>query len=176
MRPDIEGLFARQNNATVYFNANYDAMTTTVQPITYRVLVVQTLDSFSSSIPFGNVWNDLNSYSNNGATFNWGSTSNEFANGAIFGPLQDGITRTVKILADRRYTLSYQRPQVAAKIKLKRLMNLGSTQVAQAGSTAETSPGTNSTLGKGVIRVLVMAFGWNAHTYRIAGKVAYTDS
>lgn len=174
---DIDGIFARQNSATIYFNANYVTISADVQPVTYRVLVVQTLSSIEAqqsedSLSFGSVWNDVSpDDQSEGTPFQWnGNIPNLFARNAIFGPLQNGVTRAFRILTDRKYVLSYQRPQIAARIGIKRLLNYGVTEYAQNGQEGVV------TQQRGLISVMVICYGSNPHTYRVTGKIAYTDS
>lgn len=173
---DIDGLFARQNEAKVYFNANYVTISSDVQPVTYRVLVVQQLMSINytyDSYIFGSVWNDVNPNDQSEGLLNWNANiPNLFARDAIFGPLQNGVTRSFRILADRKYVLSYQRPQIAARINCKRLMNYGVTEITN-GNMGQESENRNN---QGLISVMVLCYGSNPHTYRVTGKIAYTDS
>lgn len=167
---DIEGLFARLESATLYFNANYVTMTDTVQPINYRVTVFQLTSATNATPALGQLYNDLD----NGDTstqYNWnGGIPSTFARNAIFGPLQDGVTRSFRIIFDRKYTLSYQRPQIAARVGLRSLINYGKSEIGGPGAESSTN------YGKGSLFIAVIALGTASHTYRVNAKIAYTDA
>lgn len=160
-----DGYMCRLLSGTVYFNANYSSMTTTVQPITYRVTIIQTKAGLSQNqIQFQDVYNND---SNNSASLpDWSpsagvSVNSTISQNLVFGPLQNNITRFARVLYDKKFVLSYQRPQINRVIRFK-----PSTLFADSGVGF-----------KGAVYVCVVVYAPNVqHTYRVASKLALTDA
>nr|WDW25914.1 MAG: putative capsid protein [Canine stool-associated circular virus] len=158
-----EGYMCRLLSGTVYFNANYTNISATVQPITYRVTIIQTIAGLvSSEINFEDIFNYDTDTTGPAWTPSSGVTINtSVSQTSVFGPLQNNITRSFRVLSDRKFVLSYQRPQINRVIKFK-------------PSTIFSSSNTGQ---KGAIYVCVAAYApSNQHTYRVASKLALTDS
>lgn len=94
------------------------------------------------------------------------------ASSAVYGPLQTGLARTLKVLSDRHYTLSYQRPNVAIKTKLKYLLSY------YRDANASTTTAVSEPVGKGGIYVFYAVYGatFTNCSLSLEGKLAYTDA
>lgn len=160
--PNIDGNFARYISATTYFSAVYGSIANTNNPICFRVVGVQTKSTRSDNVAPNDVFNGL-TISN--TTFN-GAFSGDEAQNAFNGPLKEGLARTAKVLFDRKFYLSFQRPNISSKIKCRRLMNY------------YNSPGTQESMAKGSINVYVLcyAIGQTGYTFDANFKLVYTDS
>lgn len=159
--PTLDGNFCRLQNATVFFRASYQAVSDTSQPVTIRVLVLQTLASRATQVENNDIWGE--------AAFS-GANSNTVGNyiEGVFGPLRTGLARTLRVVADRRLYLSDQRPQIFARINCKRLLNYYKA--------------ANDNVAKGSIIVAIMGYcpgtndGTAAVNVSFRTKVAYTDA
>lgn len=157
----IEGSFARLLSYTGYFSANYATgmFNENVEPITIRLVIVQAPNTRSGSYGQSDVWNE-DAYTTDGDT----STLTNFRL-AVFGPLANGLARTAKVLCDKRFYLSYQRPQVYNRIVRKRLLNylINDTEPVPKGRIScfvvSYSPASNLT-----------------YTWTLTSKIAYTDA
>lgn len=94
------------------------------------------------------------------------------ASSSAYGPLQTGLSRTLKVLSDRSYVLSYQRPNIAIKTKLKYLLSF----YRDANSTACNA--SSEEVAKGAIYVFYAVYGASFTNCSLAleGKLAYTDA
>lgn len=100
--------------------------------------------------------------------FSRGNTSSP-----VYGPLQTGLARTLKVLSDRSYTLSFQRPNVAIKTKLKYLLSY----YRDANAASSNSP--SEAISKGAIYVFYAVYAASTFTncsLSLEGKLAYTDA
>lgn len=151
--------FARLLSFTLYGNFYYSqAPTGTDNPIRLRLVIVQTKATRGEALDE----NDI--FSRGGGTSTLSSP--------VYGPLQTGIARTVKVLSDRHYTLSYQYPNVAIKTKLRYLLPYY-RDANNAGGNAPSDP-----IPKGSILVFYALYGatfTNCSLY-LEGKLAYTDA
>ena len=98
--------------------------------------------------------------------------SNGNAGSAVYGPLQTGLARTLKVLSDRHYTLSFQRPNIAIKTKLKYLLPFYRDSNASGSATSSES------WAKGGIYVFYSVYGatFTNCSLSLEGKLAYTDA
>ena len=147
--------FARLLSFTLYGNFYYSQSPTgTDNPIRLRLVIAQTRSTRAEALGQDDVF-----ASGNAAT-------------PVYGPLQTGVARTMKVLSDRHYILSYQRPNVAIKTKLKYLLpyyrdnNSGGVSVS-----SEAIP-------KGGIFVFYAVYGalFTNCSLSLEGKLAYTDA
>lgn len=106
---NVPNNFARLNSLRIYGNMQYTSITNTSVPVNLRIVVVQQKASRQSALTFNDV-------------FTSGTSGNDNFS-AVFGPLQIGLARTCKVLSDKRYCLSYQRPSINIRTNLKYLMN-----------------------------------------------------
>lgn len=110
--------FARQLSYTLFGDISYTNIGPTVEPCTLRVVILQSRATRANFITYGDVFSP--------------APASQTASSAVYGPLQTGLARTAKVLSDRRYYLSYQRPVVRIKTTLKRLMNYYRDTVSQS--------------------------------------------
>lgn len=160
----IDGSFARLLSYTVYFSARYTAYAANTIPVTFRVVVIQTRATRSEAIAPNDVFNGTNLPAT-------GITDANALN-ALNGPLATGLARTAKVLYDKKYYLSYQRPQILSTIKLNKLLNYYKVPSGNAGDGTEQ-------IGKGIIQVFVLAYNpgnVTTYTYDVNTKLAYTDA
>lgn len=152
-------LFARLSSFTLYGDMRFDTLVDTISPITLRIVVCQTKATRSDALSSA----DIFSPSNTG--------NSAFAQ--VFGPLQTGLARTVKVLSDKRYTLSYQRPSVTIKTRLRYLLNFYRDFASSSGTAGESIP-------KGAIYVFYATYtaasDQAAPTLRLMYKLAYFDN
>lgn len=147
--------FARLLSFTLYGNFYYSqAPTGTDNPIRLRVVIAQTKATRTEAPD----QNDI------------------FANGnagtAVYGPLQTGVARSMKILSDRHYTLSYQYPNIVIKTPLRYLLSY------YRDSNSAGSSGTSEVISKGAIYVFYAVYGatFTNCSLSLEGKLAYTDA
>ena len=89
--------FARLLNFKLYGNMQYTGVTSSSVPVNLRVVIVQTRsarDQLNQNDIFTSNSTQIDNFS------------------AVFGPLQTGLARTCKVLSDKRYCLSFQKPSV----------------------------------------------------------------
>lgn len=158
--------FARQLSYTLYGDVSYTSIASNVEPCTLRVVILQSKSTRANFITYGDVFSP--------------APASQIASSAVYGPLQTGLSRTAKVLSDRRYYLSYQRPVVRIKTTLKRLMNYYRDTVSQSepAAASEDQP-------KGAIWVFY-ALVFNGLEYtadptsnvqiNFQAKLAYTDA
>lgn len=154
--------FARLQSFSLYGNLQYTGITTTSVPETWRIVICQLLQTRSQNT--GLSASDIFTSGEPGAN----------AFNATFGPLQTGVSRTVKILSDKRYTLSYQRPNIVIRTTLKYLRPF-------YRDTNSSSSGTSSSesVPKGAIFVFFSRFSTAQEaisTMNLMYKLAYTDA
>lgn len=153
---NLTGDFARLLSSTWYVSANYNTFTETVQPVTFRIVVVQLRSTRSQDLLRDDIFqsNTLNTV-----------TTQTQARNDVFGPLATGLSGVCKVLADRKIYLSYQRPQGFTRIISKRLMNY------RIGDASEG-------VAKGKIMCFITGYSPEAIdvSVTINSKLAYTDA
>lgn len=155
--------FARLLSFKLTGSLNYeDTPQITATPYVLRIVILQNRQTRANVISPTDVFLDTN---------------------PVFNALQSGLARTARVLSDRRYYLSFQRPVISIRTVLKRLTNFYND------TTSNTSSSTSSeTVPKGCI--------WVCYAYRpmlsptlpegtsptgdlnliLEGKLAYTDA
>lgn len=149
---DFNGNFARLNSLTYYGNAVITSPSASTEPRQFRVVIVQTKSTRSSDLETNDI---LRTETNDGPLI-------------VNGPLSDGTSRVAKVLSDKKYTLSFQRPIVSIKTKLKYLRNY------------YIDPQNTEAIPKGKVYVFIYLGGSTSgatlvninHGY----KLAYTDA
>nr|WDW25918.1 MAG: putative capsid protein [Canine stool-associated circular virus]WDW25920.1 MAG: putative capsid protein [Canine stool-associated circular virus] len=159
--------FARLQSWTGYFTASYSSITATTQPVSFRLLVVQTRATRAEAFQFADLFNFVQG---SGADLN-NAIANTTALTAFSGPLKEGLARTAKVLCDRKFYLSYQRPQISQRISLRRLLNYYKYHV--------TNPSED--IGKGAIYAYIIAYtpqssGAPTYQFNLNAKLAFTDA
>lgn len=156
--------FARLQSFNLYGNLQYNEPSTTSVPETWRIVIVQTIQTRATNNSLGPT--DIFTSGEPG--------SNSF--NATFGPLQTGLSRTVKVLSDKRYTLTYQRPNITIRTRLRYLKPFYRDQ-------ASSSSGSNSSeaVPKGAIFVFFSRYTASTLTEAVSTmnfmyKLAYTDA
>lgn len=162
---EIQGHFARLLSLNLYAAINYTTLTETSQPVIFRCVVVQTMATRQSAPTIGDVIEGVDTQT---------SISSRLARQGIFGPLAQGLARSFRVLNDRKYYLSYQRPFVSVKITRKRLLSWWS------------DPNGNEPVPKGEIYVIIVGYvsGTSESTTGLTqpftitaqSKLAYTDA
>lgn len=154
--------FIRLNSFFLGGTLQYSTVSATVRPFALRVVIVQTRATRQSAPDTSDIFSGLVSGSLNDRTI------------AVYGPLQNGLARTVKVLSDKRYILSYQRPNVVLHTSLKRIMNMYYDLNTDTGSSTSSEP-----IPKGAIFVFIAwhSFG-EAQSVKAAlsTKTAFTDA
>lgn len=167
----IDGSFCRQLSCNIYFHSHYTSPSTSNQPVCYRLVGIQTRTTRAEAPNFLDVFTFAQNTSS-GFDPNAILNNNE-AQTAFNGPLREGLARTAKVLFDRKFYLSFQRPQINATIKLKRLMNWYLNSNINYGNPPES-------VAKGQIYVFLIAYSQNTtatgYTFDINAKIAYTDA
>lgn len=154
--PNIEGQFCRQLGLTGYFSARYNTMSTGNSPVCFRLVGIQLRATRDGGLNPNDVFNGV------GTSFT--DISTDVAQNAFNGPLTTGLARIAKVLFDKKYYLSYQRPQISTKIKTRRLLNY---YKASTESSAK---------GQIVVYLLAYSLGTTPYSYDYNYKLAYTDS
>jgi len=154
--------FARLNSFTLYGNIQYETPTSNVKPVAIRILICQLKASRPLPIYADDVFSGIT------------GASNDFI--SVYGPLQTGLARNVKVLSNKRYVLSFQRPNIAIKTRLKYLLSF-----YRDVNNASGGAGSSDTIAKGSIMVFYSVFGpvteqGNEITLNFNYKLAYTDS
>lgn len=147
--------FARLLSFTLYGNFYYTAAPTgTDSPMRLRLVIAQ-LKATRAEAPDQN---DVFTIGNAGSP--------------VYGPLQTGLARTLKVLSDRHYTLSYQRPNVVIKTPLRYLLSY------YRDTNSAGSSGASDVISKGGIYVFYAVYGATVTncTLSLEGKLAYTDA
>lgn len=152
--------FARLLSFTLYGDFRYEEYVDTNNPFTLRIVIVQSKTTRNSVIGP----NDVFTSSNTGAS----------AFAQVFGPLQCGLSRTARVLSDKRYTLSYQRPTVTIKTRLRYLSSF-----YRDSASAESGASSSDALGKGTIYVLYAFYASHFTVFpelHLMCKLAYSDA
>lgn len=151
--------FARLLSFTLYGDIRYAEYANTTTPFTVRIVVLQTKTTRNSVISGNDVF----------TTANTGNSA--FAQ--VFGPLQVGLSRTARVLSDKRYTLSYQRPSVTIKTRIRYLDNFyrDTANIDSGGETSDATP-------KGAIFVVYSGYSVSTlmPTMNLMCKLAYSDA
>lgn len=150
---DFNGNFARLNSLTYYGTAVLSApIANTLQPRQFRIVIVQTKTTRSDDLEPGDI---IRSDLDDGPL-------------VINGPLSDGTARVAKVLSDKKYTLSFQRPIVSIKTKLKYLRNY------------YLDPNDTEAIAKGKIYAIIylepIVAGGTAVRINHGYKLAFTDA
>lgn len=150
--------FARLLTFTLYGDLRYGEYVNTNSPFTLRIVVIQT-KSTRSSLSATDVFSPAN------------TGNSAFAQ--VFGPLQLGLSRTARVLSDKRYTLSYQRPSVTIKTRLRYLDNFYRDTVSIDSGLESSDP-----VGKGAIYVMYASYTLSTAlpSLRLMCKLAYSDA
>lgn len=132
--------------------------------MTLRVVIVQQRTTRSEAINVEDIFSTFGSLSDHAANyFN-----------AVFGPLQMGLARTCKVLSDKRYVLSYQRPAVNMRTNIKYLTNYYRDTASASSNTGSDS------YSKGTIYVFYACYGQglaeNPATMNFSYKLAFIDN
>ena len=147
--------FARLLSFTLYGNFYYtDPPYYQDNPIRLRIVIAQ-LKATRSDAP------------DESDVFSRGNASSP-----SYGPLQTGLARTLKVLSDRHYTLSYQRPNIGIKTKLKYLIPF------YRDANSASSNAASEAIAKGGIYVFYSVYGATFTNCSLAleGKLAFTDA
>lgn len=135
--PKAQNRFSRLQRFSLYANIHYfTAPTSGILPVTFRVIIVQTKVASADAIVPADIFTSMN------------NDTSYFA--GTFGPLQNGLARQIKVLSDKRYTLSFQRPSITVQTHLKYLM-----PVYYDKNTSSSDESSNNTIPKGAIYVFV---------------------
>ena len=155
--------FARQLSFKLTGSISYsDTPTANATPYVLRVVILQTRATRSDLVGANDIFLDSN---------------------PVFNSLQTGLARTARVLSDRRYYLSYQRPVIAIKTVLKRLLNYYNDSTSQASATTGSEgvpkgcifvayaykPMINPAQPEGTTPTGNIFINWE-------GKLAYTDA
>lgn len=153
--------FARLNSFRLYGNLQYTSVTSTSPPVNLRIVIVQTRTTRASILDpvdvFSSGYNGVDNFS------------------AVFGPLQTGLARTCKVLSDKRYCLSYQRPSINIRTSLKYLKSFYRDQNSSSSNPSSTS----ENYPKGTIYVFYAIYTTAAESVgslNLMYKLAYTDA
>lgn len=158
--------WVRSYSFTLYGNWQYNTVDSANTPLTLRIVILQTKKTRSDSITADDVF--TNSDSTAGPRFS-----------AVYGPLQDGITATGRVLSDKRYNLNFQRPNVSIKTALRYLYNF------RRDTAAATSSGGSEGVPAGSINVFYALYGigpsgatttLSTSTLNLMYKLAWSDN
>lgn len=147
--------FARLLSFTLYGNFYYTELPNDQNgPVRLRIVIAQTKATRAAPPEDNDVFSRGN------------------AGSAVYGPLQTGLARTLKVLSDRHYTLSYQYPNVVIKTPLRYLLPF-----YRDSNSAGSASGSES-WGKGAIYVFYAVYGatFTNCSLSLEGKLAYTDA
>ena len=158
---DAINRFFRINSFSMFGNLQYTSPSTSVKPFTLRVVIVQSRATRSDIIEAQDVFSNVVS-------------SDTSRSVAVFGPLQTGLSRTAKVLSDKRYVLSYQRPSINLKTILKRVYNYYFDR-----SSADSRTDVSEDIPKGAIFVFLAWYSLGDPQdiqLTLNSKMAYTDA
>ncbi len=161
MTAAVPNNFARLLSFKLYGNMQYTSLTEISVPVNVRIVIVQSRSSRPSDIAPNDIFT-----SNSTGVDNFS---------AVFGPLQTGLARTCKVLSDKRYCLSYQRPSVNIRTSLKYLMNFYRDQNISGSNPSATS----EQYSKGAIYVFYAIYTTAQESVgklNLMYKLAYTDA
>lgn len=154
--------FARLQSFTLYGNFQYSELVTAPTPQTLRIVIVQTKATRGSTLTSSDIFTGGEPGAN---PFN-----------ATFGPLQTGVSRTCKILSDKRYYLDFQHPNVTIQTRLRYLR-----PYYRDTTSSSSGSGSSESIPKGAIFVF-----WSHYSNEITltdtaavnfmYKLAYTDA
>lgn len=151
--------FARLQSFTFYGTIQYNSISETSAPETWRIVILQSKATRQSGFTFSDVFTAPNTRFNE-----------------VYGPLQTGLARTAKVLSDKRYILSYQRPSITVKTRLKYLLNY-----YRDTNDNSNSMSSSDNVPKGAIFVFWAKYvsgsdNANVSTGQFMYKLAYTDA
>ena len=153
--------FYRVNSFSMFGNLQYTSPSTTVKPFTLRVVIVQTRSTRGDALAAADIFSNVVS-------------SDDSRSVAVFGPLQTGLARTAKVLSDKRYVLSYQRPNVNLRTILKRVMNYYYDQ-----DNSDSNGDSSEPIPKGAIFVFLAWYSLGDPQdiqLTLNSKMAFTDA
>lgn len=154
--------FKRLRSIRLFGNWQYTGdLTTTPTPITMRMIIVQTRTTRSNNITTDDI-------------FTSGASASNYMN-AVYGPLQNGLARTCRVLSDKRYQLNFQRPNIVINTLLR--YHLGNVyRDLNSDSSGST---TSESIPKGAIYVFLAFYGqtdsFTSSTLDLGYKLAFTD-
>lgn len=120
--------FARLLSFKLTGSMNYaDTPQITATPYVVRIVILQNRQTRAQALAANDVFLDTN---------------------PVFNALQSGLARTARVLSDRRYYLSFQRPVISIRTTLKRLTNY-------YNDTTSTTSGSSEAVPKGCISVCI---------------------
>lgn len=152
--------FARLNSLRILGNMQYNAVSNTSVPVNLRLVIVQLRSSRQTTLSASDI-------------FTSGSSSEDNFS-AVFGPLQTGLSRTCKVLSDKRYCLSFQGPSINIRTPLKYLMSF----YRDANSNA-SGEGSSDPIYKGSIYIFYAIYTAAVDpvgSLNLLFKLAYTDA
>ena len=116
--------FARMRSFNLYGHLEYSTLATTSQPVTVRIVIVQTKTTRAEDLTVDDIF----------------ASGTDVSSGfqKVYGPLQLGLSRTCKVLSDKRYILSYQRPSLTIRTNLKYLLNFYRDRTSASGGISES--------------------------------------
>lgn len=129
------GDWQRLRSFTLYGNLQYTNISISSAPIVFRVIIAQQKQSRGATIAADDIFNRNET---SGANISY-----------VYGPLQSGVTATCNILSDKRYILSYQRPNVSIVSRIRRL----SSSRRDAGDTNDSTSSSTDSIYRGTIYV-----------------------
>lgn len=157
---EIVNNWVKSHSFTLYGNWQYGTVASDNTPLTLRIVILQTKKTRASSITSEDVF--TNTENSAGANFS-----------AVFGPLQDGITATCRVLSDKRYNLNFQRPNINIKTPLRYLYNF------RRDTASSSSAGGSEGIPAGAINVFYALYGngeLSTSTLNLMYKLAWSDS
>lgn len=152
--------FARLNSLRILGNMQFTGITSSSPPVNLRLVIVQIRSSRQTTLSASDIFTSGSSGSDNFS--------------AVFGPLQTGLARTCKVLSDKKYCLSYQRPSVNIRTSLKYLKNFYRDANSSSSGEASSEP-----IYKGSIYVFYAIYSPttpSVGSLDLMFKLAYTDA
>lgn len=161
--------FARSYDLHLYGQLSFqpDKLTATTLPVSLRLVVVQYPKTRASNLLHSDIFTSgVNSLGQDAVQ----------PYSSVFGPLQNGVSRNCRVLFDRVYTISFQRPQQRIFIYLKRLFNFYQDNNSSQGGNVESEA-----IPKGAISVYYSAFSIGGidtvvNQFSLISKLTYTVS
>lgn len=149
--------WVRSHSFSLYGNWQYSTVDPANSPLTLRLVIVQQKKTRGDAITADDIFQSTSAFTR------------------TFGPLQDGITATVRVLSDKRYNLNFQRPNINIKTNLRYLYNFRRDTSSGSGSGSSSD---NSVAG--TIYVFYAIYGPLAtlptNTLNLGYKLAWSDS
>lgn len=148
--------WVRSHSLSIFGNWQYDTVDSANAPLTLRLVIVQQKKTRQNQLAANDIFQGDSSFTQ------------------TFGPLQDGITATCRVLSDKRYNLNFQRPNINIKTSLRYLYNFRrDTSSTLGGTSSDGSPA-------GSIYVFYSIYGsvteLPTNTLQIGYKLAWSDN